>query len=104
MYFPEDWRRSYPPSDCRAMAPVQKRAWWASVLLRRSLAFLPAGHSRAASSIKKAPAEVIGESIFEIYDVVFNGRDLTVTGAAVRRSSEAPAHHLHVKYGAEYRS
>ncbi len=101
---PADWRKVSLPNDCRAMEHGQKRAWWASVLLRRTLAFLPAGQSRAASSIKKPPAEVIGETIFKVYNVVFNGHDLTVSGAAVRRSSEAPANHLHVEYGAEDRS
>ncbi len=46
---------------------------------------------------QKAPAEVIGEPVFEINDVVFNGHDLTVIGTAVRRSSEASANHLHVE-------
>lgn len=98
---PADWRKFSLPNDYRAMEHGQKRAWWASVLLRRAMAFVHEGLSRTASSIEKASAEVKGETVFEVYDVVFNGHDLTVSGTAVRRSSEAPANHLHVKYGTE---
>jgi hypothetical protein len=59
--------------------------------------------TKTCISIKKAPAEVIGEAIAEIYNIVFNSHDLTMSGTAVRWSSETPAHHLHVQYGAEDR-
>lgn len=42
------------------------------------------------------PAKVVRKTISEIYDVVLNSHDLTVTGTAVRRSSETTAYHLHV--------
>jgi hypothetical protein len=53
------------------------------------------------SRVEEAPTEVIGESIAEIDDVVFNGHDFAMIGSTVGWSPKTAAHHLHLQNRAE---